>query len=185
MKIETDMRGSRICIRNYRESDLVFLTDMWFDAENGKYLSDPAKEYVDEAYQKALDALGESPHGYYLVIVLADTAERVGSCCMFPDETGKIYDIGYCVHRKFWRQGYGSEALQLMLGWLGLQGAECVTAEVAVENAASNRLLGKLGFVVARTTRFRKYHMDITYDSYIYEKKLNALPSADVQGERA
>ncbi len=78
MKIETDMHGSRICIRNYRESDLVFLTDMWFDAENGKYLSDPAKEYVDETYQKALDALGESPHGYYLVIELADTAERVG-----------------------------------------------------------------------------------------------------------
>lgn len=72
-----------------------------------------------------------------------------------------------------------------MLDWLGLQGAECVTAEVAVENAASNRLLGKLGFVVERTARFRKYHMDITYDSYIYEKKLNALPSVDVQGQRA
>lgn len=172
MKIQTDLCGSHIRIRNYREADLPFLTDMWFDEENGKYLSDPTREYVDEAFQKALDTLGESVSGYYLVIELADTGERAGSCCMFPDETGKIYDIGYCIHRKFWRRGYGSEALRLMLDWMKAQGVEKVTAEVAVENVPSNRLLDRLGFVVEKRTEFHKYHMDISFDSYIYGKKL-------------
>lgn len=85
MKIEQPMLGKRICLRNYTESDLTFLTDMWFDEENGKYMSDPTREYVDETFQKALDTLGESEYGYYLVIELADTKERIGSACMFPD----------------------------------------------------------------------------------------------------
>lgn len=178
MKIQADLCSSQerkthqIRIRNYRESDLGFLTDMWFDEENGKYLSDPAREYVDEAFQKALDTLGESATGYYLVIELADTGERIGSCCMFPDETGKIYDIGYCIHKKFWRQGYGSEALSLMLDWMKAQGAGKVTAEVAVGNVPSNRLLGRLGFVVEKKAKFQKYHMDVCFDSYIYSKEL-------------
>ncbi len=172
MKIQTDLCGSHIRIRNYRESDLGFLTDMWFDEENGKYLSDPTREYVDDKFQKALDTLGESETGYYLVIVLADTGERVGSCCMFPDETGKIYDIGYCIHKRFWGKGYGGEALSLMLDWMETQGAGKVTAEVSVGNVPSNRLLGKFGFVVERRTKFQKYHMDISFDSFIYGKEL-------------
>ncbi len=47
---------------------------------------------MDEAYQKALDTLGESRSGYYLVIELADTKEPVGSACMFPDaEKNRIF----------------------------------------------------------------------------------------------
>lgn len=38
---------------------------MWLDEENGKYMSDPTWEYVDAAYQKALDTLEESSNGYY------------------------------------------------------------------------------------------------------------------------
>lgn len=83
---------------------------MWFHEENGKYMSDPIAEYVDQAYQKALDTLGESELGYYLVIELADTGESVGSFCMFPDEGKKVYDIGYCIHREHWKKGYGSAA---------------------------------------------------------------------------
>lgn len=168
MKIQEELCGSQIRIRNYRESDLVFLTDMWLDEENGRYLSDPAREYVDEAFQKALDTLGESQAGYYLVIELAGTGERVGSCCMFPDENKKIYDIGYCIHRKFWRKGYGSEAISLMLDWMKAQGAEKVTAEVAIENVPSNVLLCKFGFAVERRTTFKKYNMDLSFDSYVY-----------------
>ena len=172
MKIETALQGSRIQIRNYRKSDLEFLTDMWFDAENGAYLSDPARAYVDETYQHALDTLEDSPHGYYLVIELADTGETIGSCCMFPDETRKVYDIGYCIHKRHWKQGYGSETISLLLRWMQEQGAEKVTAEVAVENAASNALLRKFGFEIEKRSEFKKYHMEVRFDSYLYAKAL-------------
>lgn len=172
MKLETALLGNRIRIRNYEESDLEFLTSMWFDEENGKYMSDPTREYVDDAYQKALDALGESPDGYYLVIELTLTGERVGSCCMFPDADQKTYDIGYCIHKKHWQKGYGSEAISLMLHWLKNHGAGHVTAEVAVENIASNALLRKFGFKVEKKAEFKKYHMNVRFDSYLYAKTL-------------
>ncbi len=172
MKIEHPLLGKRICLRNYTESDLAFLTDMWFDEENGKYMSDPTREYVDEAYQKALDTLGESQDGYYLVIELADTKERIGSACMFPDEEKKVYDIGYCIHKSKWKQGYGGEAIALMLAWLKAHGAEKVTAEVAVNNIPSNLLLRKFGFEVEKETEFKKYNMDVSFHSRIYAKNL-------------
>lgn len=93
MRIDNVLIGQRIIIRNYDKSDLDFLTGMWFDEENGKYMSDPTAEYVDEVFQKALDTLGESKFGYYLVIALADTMESIGSFCIFPDADKKVYDI--------------------------------------------------------------------------------------------
>ena len=172
MKIESDLCGVHLHIRNYQESDLPFLTDMWFDKENGKYLSDPTKEYIDEAFQHALDTLGESQFGYYLVIELADSHEPVGSCCMFPDESGKVYDIGYCIHKDKWRMGYGSEAVSLILMWMKSRSVKKVTAEVAVCNIPSNSLLQKLGFQIEKKASFKKYNMDTVFESYIYMKLL-------------
>ena len=186
MRIDSPMRGERILVRNYEKSDLEFLTGMWFHEENGKYMSDPTAEYVDQAYQKALDTLGESELGYYLVIELADTGESVGSFCMFPDEREKVYDIGYCIHRKHWKSGYGSEALGLAMEWIRARGGEKVTAEVAVGNLASNALLRKFGFAVERRAEFSKYHMDVRFDSYIYARMLTELPpgrECPVRGE--
>lgn len=173
MKLDRELRGGRIVVRSYRKADLPFLTGMWFDAENGKYMSDPTAEYVDEVYRDILDDLENSTDGYYLVAELADTGEPVASAGIFPVGEG-TYDIGYCVHRRFWRQGYGSEIVSLLLGWLREHGAKKVTAEVAVENTASNRLLQKFGFVVERKSRFSKYRMDVHFDSVIYAKALCA-----------
>lgn len=89
---------------------------------------------------------------------------------MFPDKSKKVYDIGYCIHRSRWRQGYGSEAISLILEWLKAQDAEKVTAEAAVDNTPSNTLLRKFGFEIEKRTQFKKYHMDVHFDSYIYAK---------------
>ena len=172
MKIDRPIIGQKILIRNEVQTDLDFLTGMWFDEENGKYMSDPTVAYVDATYQKALDTLHESRLGYYLVIERICPKDAIGSFCIFPDESGKVYDIGYCIHKKHWGQGYGSEAVLLMLNWLKAQGAEKVTAEVAIENTASNALLRKFGFEIEKESQFPKYRMPICFDSYIYAKYL-------------
>ena len=68
MKLDRPLAGERIVIRSYAPEDLDFCTGMWFDPENGRYLSDPAREYVDEVFQRALDGLQDSGDGYYLVV---------------------------------------------------------------------------------------------------------------------
>lgn len=172
MRIEKPIRGNRIRIRNYEKSDLDFVTGMWLDEVNGKYLSDPTADHVDAAFQKALDSLSDSQSGYYLIIEHNEQGNRIGSFSVFPDEDGKVCDIGYCIHRDYWRNGFGSEALALILGWMKERGAEKVTAEVAVQNAASNALLRKFHFEVQTETSFDKYNMGIRFDSFIYAKAL-------------
>lgn len=59
-----------------------------------------------------------------------------------------------------------------MLEWLKVHGAEKVTAEVAVDNLPSNMLLRKFSFEIEKKTEFKKYNMDVRFDSYIYAKNL-------------
>lgn len=171
MKLNEPLTGERIIIRNYKSSDLPFITDMWLDEQNGKYMSDPAREYVTETYQRILENLENSDDGYYLVAELANKCVPIASAGIFPTGDG-IYDIGYCVHKSQWQQGFGSEIVSLLLNWLNQHGANKVMAEVAVDNLPSNLLLQKFGFAVERKSVFRKYDMDVQFDSYIYAKHL-------------
>lgn len=171
MKLETPLINKRIVIRNYQKSDLKFLTDMWFDVENGKYMSDPTKEYVTDAYQSILDDLENSDDGYYLVVESANGGLPIASAGIFPIDDG-TYDIGYCVHKSKWRRGFGTEIVALLLEWLRDHGASKVMAEVAIDNLPSNLLLQKFSFAVEKTSTFQKYNMNVQFDSYIYAKKL-------------
>ena len=169
MKLDNRLIADRIIIRNYEIDDKDFCTGMWFDKENGKYLSDPTEEYIDEVFQNAVDSLQDSKYGYYFVIESITDGERIGSCCAFPNDDGSIIDIGYCINKKFWRNGYATEAVSKLIKWASGQSFKAITAEVAKENNASCGLMKKLGFNVKEETSFKKYNMDITYDSYVFE----------------
>lgn len=176
MKLKQNLTGKRVTVRNYEKSDLDFVAGMWLDEENGRYLSDPTPAYVDDRFQHALDTLQDSPDGCYLIIEETGTGRPIGSCSVFFGETAAEFDIGYCIHKTQWRQGYGREAVALVLEWLRRQGAERVTAEAAAENTASNALLRSLGFAAVSAGSFSKYRMGITYDSIVYELLLTNRP---------
>lgn len=169
MKIDEIIKGNSIRIRSYCAEDLDFVRGMWFDGENGRYLGDPTEEYIDDVFQKAVDGLEDEADGWYFIAEL-ESGERIGSCSVFPDKSGEVYDIGYCVHRAFWKKGFGSEIISALEAWIFGKGAKKITAQVAKENVASNALLRKFGYQVARESEFRKYNMDISYESFIYEK---------------
>ena len=59
-------------------------------------------QVVDDVFQNAVDTFQESEDGYYLVISFISNDENVGTCCIFPDETGGCIDIGYCIDKKYW-----------------------------------------------------------------------------------
>ena len=169
MQIESDLYTSRLRIRNCRKSDLPALTAMWFDEENGKYLSDPTKEYVDEKFQKALDGIENNPHGYYLALLLWGTETIIGSCFIFPDEEKEgSFELAYCIHKDHWRKGYATELLHRIIDLLRERGGIELTAEAAKENIASDALLRKIGFAVVGESSFPKYNMNISFDSYVY-----------------
>ena len=80
-----------------------------------------------------------------------------------------MYDIAYCVHRDFWRQGYATEMVGGMIGWAREQGAKKVTILIFSENPGSNAIARKFGF---RTRTVKKRGTDREFLEYKYELEL-------------
>ena len=61
-------------------------------------------------------------------------------------------DFGYVLNRKYWRQGYATEAGEPLVAWLrGLPTISRVWATCDYENTASARVLEKLGLTCEGT----------------------------------
>ncbi len=59
----------------------------------------------------------------------------------------KRAEIGYEIHPQQWRKGYTLEAVSEVISYgFDVMGLTCIGAVVFIENEASNKLLGKVGF---------------------------------------
>jgi ribosomal-protein-alanine N-acetyltransferase len=84
------------------------------------------------------------------LIVLDDLV--IGECGLkhAPGPDGSA-EIGYGMGAAWRANGYGTEAVRGLMGWLGdLPDCRRVTAEVHESNLASRRLLERLGFTIDR-----------------------------------
>ena len=97
MLLIKNLETPRLTIRSWQKSDKDFALSLWGDKENGKYMSDPIRENMDEAYLKCVDEMEDNPEGYYLVAEWKEDGTPVGTCCIFPENEN--YDIGYCVSK--------------------------------------------------------------------------------------
>jgi RimJ/RimL family protein N-acetyltransferase len=72
----------------------------------------------------------------------------VGWCSLFRwNPVYRSLGIGYCFDEPAWRKGYATEAVRVMLQWAYLAlDLNRVEAELDTRNAASARVLEKLGF---------------------------------------
>jgi len=148
----------------YARNRLGFVVDWLMD---NRYVD--GKEEIDDEYLKMLECLGEDDECCYLIPVFKDSLERVGTCSFMISEDKKVYDIAYCVHKKFWCQGYATEIAQGMINYARAQGAEKVTIFVGQENAASNRVAQKCGGKIVGENTYKKRGTDIIMKDYKYE----------------
>lgn len=168
MKIN-DIETSRLLLRGFTKEDALWAYSIWNNPEMGKYLPDEAKEEIDDEYLKMLETLGEDAECCYLIPVFKDSSERVGTCSFMISEDKKVYDIAYCVHKKFCGQGYATEIAQGMIDYARGQGAEKVTIFVGQENVASNRVAQKCGGKIVGENTYKKRGTDIVMKDYKYE----------------
>ena len=168
MKIN-DIETPRLLLRGFTKEDALWAYSIWNNPEMGQYLTDEAKEEIDDEYLKMLEGLGEDEECCYLIPVFKDSLERVGTCSFMVSDDKKVYDIGYCVHKKFWRQGYATEIVQGMIDYARSQGAEKVTIYVNQENAASNRVAQKCGEKIVSESTSEKKGTGIIMKDYKYE----------------
>jgi RimJ/RimL family protein N-acetyltransferase len=142
---------------------------IWNDPEIGKYLSDPSIENVDQKYLDALGKLDENNDCCYMVAESKELGKTIGTCSYFTDEKSKVYDIAYSVHSDFWRQGYATEMVEVLLKHIKDSGGKRVTITIAQDNIASNTLARKFDFNVFEEGSFQKSGTDIVLKDYKYE----------------
>ena len=79
--------------------------------------------------------------------------------CPQSQQYQRLLIVEHALNKKFWRNGYATEAVNKLIEWASGQSFKAITAEVAKENNASCGLMKKLGFNVKEETSFKKYNM--------------------------
>lgn len=105
-----------------------------------------------EAYGEMLDGCRKYPAQYLFYtawrITAREDGEMVGDFCFKGLPADGCPEIGYGILEPFWGRGYATEIVRAACLWaLTRDDVNAVLAETAPDNAASQRVLAKIGFV--------------------------------------
>ena len=142
---------ARLTLRPPRAEDAIPMFAMYSDVEFMRYWSFPVMTGIEQAVDYLTRRIQGSAADtdLFWAIELAATREMIGTCCLFnADFTSRHAEIGFGLHRPFWGNGYMSEAARAVVdcGFDLLQ-LHRIEAEIDPRNAASARVLERLGFV--------------------------------------
>ncbi|MEZ5710471.1 MAG: GNAT family N-acetyltransferase [Blastomonas sp.] len=83
------------------------------------------------------------PH--FLLTRPGEQGQELIGCCGIDDQDGAV-ELGYWIARAHWGQGYATEAGRAVVGLARMLGHRRLAASHYVDNPASGRVLGKIGF---------------------------------------
>ena len=137
----------RMILRKFTQDDFDAVHSYASAPENIVYMvwgpntPEQTRAFIHMAISKA----EESPcMDYQYAAVLKGTGRLIGACSL--DLSGDDAEIGWILHRDFWKQGYGPEMGKAMLelGFDGLQ-LHRIIARCDAENYGSYRVMDKIG----------------------------------------
>ena len=144
-----EIKTKRLTLRRFKVTDADMMFNNWAnDDEVTRYMRWPSYKSVDEAVntlQNWVDSYeGES---YYHWGICLDSYEMIGSIGVFIDsEHDHRTELGYCIGRKWWNNGYVSEAVKAVIDYIFTNtDVERIEAFYAVDNPASGKVMQKAG----------------------------------------
>lgn len=155
------LESERLFFRPHELADLDSFCAMEMDPDVRRYVGGYPRSRED-AERKF--PYGQRQEGYgrlgVWATVLKSSGQYIGRCGLYAhiDGTGKMVadeaSLSFYIARAYWAQGLASEAGAAFVefGWKQLRLSRIVTT-VQVENAASVRILEKLGFDLIATER--------------------------------
>ena len=142
--IETE----RLLLRKIRKEDAEPMFRNWAsDPEVTKYMTWNPHENIEVTKTIINHWLEEekNPKTIRFFITLKNSDEPIGSIDVV-DYINGVPEIGYCLSRKYWNQGYMTEALKSFIHFLGKKGYKEIVIEADVRNIGSNKVIEKCGF---------------------------------------
>ena len=165
------LAASRVSLRWLTEQDVPALFTIFSDPAVVRYWSHAPFTGVDAAERLLADIQRLCGEGtlYEWGIALSASDEVIGTCTLASiDRRHRRAEIGFALASEAWGHGYATEAVSRLVdhafGALGLHRLE---ADVDPRNAASLRLLERLGFVREGYLRERYHVNGETQDSVL------------------
>jgi ribosomal-protein-alanine N-acetyltransferase len=145
------METERTTLTLLQEADLPAMTIMSRELGTFRYIR-KLGVMTDEQYQEFLKLKLEQIRlktGYHWAVWLKDGGDFIGAVNLNPIGSTNRLQIGCQLRQQYWAQGFASELTRRVLDFaVGEAGLKEVYGVFEKENAASRRLLEKLGFTL-------------------------------------
>ncbi|MDD3946278.1 MAG: GNAT family N-acetyltransferase [Clostridia bacterium] len=163
----------RLILRRFRADDAETIFLNWAsDPEVTKYLTWPTHKNVAETASILAEwvAAYEKPDFYNWAIELKSLGKPIGSIGLAKrNEEVKSVMVGYCIGKRWWRQGIVSEALAAVIRFFFEQaGVSRIEAEHDTFNPNSGKVMQKCGMVYEGTLRKARRNNTGIIDSAVY-----------------
>lgn len=149
-EIVIPIRTERLVLRDFVEDDRGAVHEYGSDPEVVRFMpwGPNSAEDTHAFIGRAIAAQCEQPRDKFeFAVTLACSGRLIGGCGIrisAPSERGA--DMGYCLRRDHWGQGFGTEASRAIIGFGFEQlGLHRIIATCDVENRASAYVLQKTG----------------------------------------
>lgn len=144
IKLET----ARLRLREWTRGDLKFLVELLGNEEVMRYYPQRySRRDAEEWLQRQQQRYQRDGHGGWLVL-LKETGEAVGQVGLVQQlvEGEPFKEIGYLIHRDYWRRGYAYEAAEAVREYAFNElGQSSVIALIRPINTPSQGVARKLG----------------------------------------
>lgn len=142
-----ELETERLIFRAFRESDFPIVYDWLGNGENMKYRrGEPRTEEETHQYLEwaISNANADECMNFEFATVLKETGELIGAASLY-NLAGEP-EIGWTVHRKYWRQGFGTQMGKALISFgFGTLGLRRIIAGCNARNQASYRIMERIG----------------------------------------
>lgn len=188
-QIETE----RLILRRFTVEDAPKMYENWAsDKEVAKYLTWPAHANADLTAQllTVWTAGYEEMDQYNWCMELKEDGEPIGNISVVEiKEQVQSVTLGYCIGRKYWHQGFASEALKAVLDFLFDEvGVNRVEAAHDTRNPHSGQVMKKCGMLYEGTKIEGSINTSGIYDAVYYgltkKQRNNVKQKTGVPGKK-
>lgn len=113
------METQRLILREYTLQDFEAIHEILSDPETMLHYPKPYNEEMTKHWIE-WNIQNYSEYGFGIwAVILKETGKLIGDCGLtLQNIDGELLpEIGYHIHKKYWRKGYGSEAAKAVRDW--------------------------------------------------------------------
>lgn len=172
----------RLILRKFTKNDIEAVYKIYSDEEVNKFLpwfTLTSKEDAAAFYRKHFESKYIQQRSYNYAVCLKEDNYPIGYVNVGTDDS---YDLGYGLHREFWRRGIITEACRAVVKQLAEDGIPYITATHDINNLRSGEVMKHLGMTYKYSYEeqwqpknflviFRMYQLNLDgNDNRIYKK---------------